>query len=111
MATISSGIGFVTGLNITQTVSQLVALQATTRDGLVKQNSTLTSQKTALTQLEALVLGVQFAGDALTSPSLYVQRSAASSNDSALSASVTGNPAVGQYQYTPLQLAQNNQFQ
>ena len=111
MAGISAGIGLVTGLNITQTVSQLVSIQAAPRDALTAQNTAFSNQTTALTQLEALVLGVQFAGDALTQPSLYVQRSAASTNDSALSATVTGNPAVGQYQYTPLQLAQNDQFQ
>src|SRR5438477_11650004 len=102
MASLSAGIGLVTGLNITQTVSQLVAIQAAPRDALVKQSTAFGNQKTALTQLEALVLGVQFAGDALNQPSLYVQRAAASTNDTALSATVTGNPAVGQYQYTPL---------
>ncbi|HZZ74080.1 MAG TPA: flagellar cap protein FliD N-terminal domain-containing protein, partial [Pirellulales bacterium] len=111
MASISAGIGLVTGLNITQTVSQLVSIQAAPRDALTAQNTTLASQKSALTQLEALVLGVQFAGDALKQSSLFAQRTATSTNTAALTATVTGNPAVGNYQYTPLQLAQNDQFQ
>ncbi len=111
MATISSSVGLVTGLNIADTVTKLVSIQAAPRDKLVTQNATIGQQKTALTQLEALVLGVQFASDKFSQVALYSQRTATSANSAVLSATVSDNPAVGQYQYTPLQLAQSNQFQ
>ena len=54
-------------------------------------------------------LGVQNAAKSLQQSSLYTASSATSSNSSALTAMVTGTPALGTYQFTP-EVAQAQQL-
>lgn len=110
MGRIQSSIGLITGVPIADTVEQLIALNARPRDLLVNRTQLLQSEQSAITELTAAVLGVQLAGRNLAKTDQFSKTTAASSNSSLLSATVTGKPAVGSFQFTPLQAAQAQQL-
>ncbi len=110
MGTITASTGLNSGIDIAGTVSKLMAISSAPRDALTTENTNLTNQQTAVTTLSALLLSVQFITTNLGKSSVYSSQTATSSNSSALGATVTGTPAVGTYQYTPLQTAESQQF-
>ncbi len=110
MGTISASTGLNSGIDIVGTVSKLMAIASKPRDALTSQNTDLTNQQTAVTTLSALLLSVQYITKNLDKMSVYSSQNATSSNSSVLSATVTGTPTAGTYQYTPLQTAQSQQF-
>ena len=110
MGQISASTGLNSGIDITGTITKLMAINAQPVTALTTTNSTLTNQETAVTQLSALLLAVQNVTLGLGQSSTYGSQTATSSDPSALSASVTGTPTAGTYQYTPLQVAQSQQL-
>jgi flagellar hook-associated protein 2 len=110
MTAISSGTGLVTGFDISGTVSKLMAIEQKPVTDLTNTNTTLQTQETALNTLAGLLLGVQSVAKTLEKDAPYATRTASTSSPTVLSATVTGTPAVGSYQFTPLQLAQNQQW-
>jgi len=110
MGRITSNIGLITGLPITDTVEQLVKVQARPRDLLVSRNETASMQLEAITNLTGLTLSLQVLAKNLAKTELYTETKATSSNASALSVSVTGTPPVGTYTFTPIQQAQAHQL-
>src|SRR6218665_2172717 len=97
MASIVSGIGLSTGLNITDTVNQLIAIQARPRDNLTTANTKLQAQQTALTALTAQLISTQVTAKRFNSASLYAQRTVTSSDTSVLDVSSNGTPDLGSY--------------
>ena len=110
MGRITSNVGLITGLPITDTVNQLLKVQARPRDLLVSRNETATLQLEAITNLTGLTLSLQVLAKNLAKAELYSETKTTSSVPSALSATVTGNPAVGSYTFTPIQQAQAHQL-
>ena len=110
MGTITASTGLNSGIDIAGTVSKLMAISSAPRDALTSQNTDLTNQQTAVSTLSALLLSVQYITTNLGKSAVYSSSNATSSNSSALAATVTGTPAAGTYQYTPLQTAQSQQF-
>lgn len=113
MGQISSGVGLVSGFPIASTVQKLIALDSAPVNNLTNQNTTLSNQSTAITELEAQLLGIQSATQSLSSSSAFSATTVNSSNSSALSATPSGSGTVapGNYEFTPLQLAQSQQLQ
>ena len=110
MGRIQTDTGLSTGIPITDTVNKLMALAGKPRNALTQKNADLTKQQTAITQLSALLLSVQYITKNLEKDDLYAKRSATSSAPSALAATVTGSPPLGTYQFTPLRSAQSQQL-
>jgi flagellar capping protein FliD len=112
MGTISSAIGLITGFPIQDTVSKLVSLDAGPMTQLQAQDTTLNAQQTAYTTLSADLLALEFTSNGLSSSSLYTAQNLTSSNSAALSATAVSGGTVtpGNYQYTPIQTAQAQQF-
>ena len=110
MGRIQSGVGLVTGVQIGDMVDQLMAIEARPRDLLVSRTNKLQSQQAAVTELTALLLSVQYISDNLGKDDLFDQRKVTSSASSQLAATLTGTPAKGTYQYTPLATAQSQQL-
>jgi flagellar hook-associated protein 2 len=110
--TLASGIGLVTGLNIDDTVNQLMSIASQAKDNLTSRTQTLTSEKSAFTQLESLLSAFQFETTQLNKAPVFTARAVTSSDDSALSGAVnaSGNPAVGTYSFTPVQTASSQQL-
>ncbi|QDU94836.1 flagellar filament capping protein FliD [Lignipirellula cremea] len=110
MGRITTNVGLLSGIDITGTVDQLISLSAQPRDRLEKKTSKLQSQQTAVTELTAALLGVQYATRQIGKSSIFQARSVSSSNSTFLSASSNGSPAVGEYRFTPAQTAQKHQI-
>jgi flagellar hook-associated protein 2 len=110
MGTISASNGLNTGIDITGTITKLMAISARPRDAIATANTHLTNQETALAKLSALLLGVRGVTQSFGQASVWASQSAASSDPSSLTATVTGTPVQGTYQYTPLRTAQTQQY-
>ena len=110
MGRIQSSVGLVTGIPITDTVEQLLAFSARPRDLLVSRNEKLQAERVAVSELTALVIGVQFAIDNLGSSSIFDEREVSSSDESLISTTATGTPAPGVYEFTPVRQVQNHQL-
>lgn len=108
MGQIQTSIGLITGLPIQDTVDQLLQISARPRDLLVSRSADLEKQQVAVTELMAKVISAEFAADRIT-PALFDKREATSSNSAALDVAVTGTPAQGSHQFTPLAKAQAHQ--
>ena len=106
MATIQSSVGLYTGIDIADTVAKLIALSAKSRDLITARNKQLEKQQTAITELTALLIGVQYAARNLATESAFTKLAASTSDEALLSAAVTGQPPAGTYQYTPIRRAQ-----
>ena len=110
MGTITSSTGINSGIDIASTVSKLMAISSQPVTTLTNTDTTLTNQQTAVNALATLLLAVQNDTQALGQSSIWGAQSATSSDTSALTATVTGTPALGTYEYTPLQMAQSQQL-
>ena len=110
MGRIQADTGLISGIDFTDTITKLMAIAAKPRDALTTKNTELKNQQAAISTLNTLLLSFQYIAKNLGKDSVYATTEAASSNTSALTATVTGTPAVGVYQYTPLRTAQNQQF-
>ena len=105
MGRIASSVGLITGTDIAGTVDQLIAISARPRDRLLSRINTLQQQQQAYAELTASVIGVQLAGDQLSSTSLYRSKKAESSNTEALSVDATDALASAGHLVRTLQTA------
>jgi flagellar hook-associated protein 2 len=110
MGRITTDIGLASGIDIGGTVDKLMTLAAKPRDLLTARNKKFTEEQAAITTLAALLASVQYVSDNLGKADLYQQRTVASNAPTALAATLTGNPAVGTYEYTPLRMAQSQKL-
>ncbi|MEQ8514152.1 MAG: flagellar filament capping protein FliD [Chromatocurvus sp.] len=101
----ATGIG--SGLDIEGLVSQLVSAErAPVENRLLRRESTLTSELSAFGTLKGALADFQGRVSALDSLSTFTQRTASSSNTSALGASASAGAAAGSYSVVVDQLAQ-----
>ncbi len=110
MGRIQSSVGLITGIPISETVDQLLAVSAQPRDLLISRNEALQAERLAVSELTAGVIGVQFAMTSLGSSSLFARKQTTSSDEELLSVTTTGTPARGTYEITPVRQAQNHQL-
>ena len=110
MGAITSSIGLITGLDIAGTVDKLISIQARPRDALSTRTEDLRQRQVGLTDLAATLLSLQISVKSLGKSSLFQQRTATSSFPDLLGVTVTGNPAAGTRQFTPLRLAASHQL-
>jgi len=110
MGRIQTNIGLITGIPIGDTVDKLMELAARPRDLLVERTGVLEAEQVAVSELSALLLSVQYATRKLGNEDIYDRRKITSSNDNVLAATITGTPPLGNYSYTPLQMAQSQQL-
>lgn len=110
MGRITSDVGLITGLPITATVDQLIALQARPRDLLVARTKKLQEEQVAVKDLAARLLSMKFSLARLNNVKLFQQKVATSSNPDVLTPFVSGDPAAGSHTFTVLQVAQAQQY-
>ena len=110
MARIQSNIGLFSGIDIGNMVDQLMEVAARPRDLLVKRTAKAEAEQVAVAELSAMLLSFQISTNRLGNASLYGQQKVTSSNTATLAATLNGNPPVGNYRFTPLRTAQNQQW-
>ncbi|MCU0959823.1 MAG: hypothetical protein MUF48_06930, partial [Pirellulaceae bacterium] len=110
MARIQSSVGLITGIPIAETIDQLIAVSAQPRDQLKTRLAGLQQQQLAINELSALTIAIQLSARKLASPTLFQQAKATSSQENLLAATVTGTPAAGTYQVTPVRTALSHQL-
>ena len=110
MGRIQADTGLITGINITDTVTKLMALASKPRDALKTATSNLQKEQAAVTKLSALLLGVQYIAKNLGKADIYAAQTVSSSDSAALTAAISGTATLGTYQYTPLRTAQSQQW-
>lgn len=110
MGRIQSSVGLVTGFQIQDTVDQLMTLNALPRDRLAARNASLQQEQVAVTELTALVVGVELTTDRLGQSSLFSATSVSSNKSDLLSAVSSGSPKTGTYSFVPVQQAQSQQL-
>jgi len=110
MGRITSNVGLISGIPIANTVDQLIALQARPRDLLTDLNDSLEQEQLALTDLSARLISLRLGAQKLGLESFFDQREVSSSDSTLLTATSTGTPALGSFEFTPLQTVQAHQL-
>ena len=110
MGRIQSDVGLVTGINITETVDKLMAINSQPRDRLVTRTDNLKKSQVAYTELTALVIGVQLATTQLGKSDNFSTLKVTSSKTDVITASASGTPAAGKTRVTSVRLAQSQQL-
>lgn len=103
MGRINSSVGLISGIPINDLVDQLIALSARPRDNLQKLNDKRQAQQLSLSAVSTQLIGLQLTVRKLQATALFDTRTAASGNPNALSVTTRGKPALGNFQFTPLQ--------
>jgi flagellar hook-associated protein 2 len=110
VASISSTVGLVTGIQIGDLVDKLMAVASKPHDLLNTKNEALKKQQVAVTDLAAMVVSVRYITASMSSGTVFDTQTASSSAPATLATTVTGQPKQGAYQFTPLQLATRNEY-
>jgi flagellar hook-associated protein 2 len=108
MGRIQSSVGLATGLDIEGTVTKLMELAARPRAALAARQSLFQAQQAAVTDLTALVLGVQLAVRRFKTAELFENKDVTSSHPDLLTAKASAAVPNGQYSFTPFRLAQTH---
>lgn len=109
MGRITSSIGLVTGVPIAETVEKLVELQAGPRDQLAASVKKTQERQTAVVDLTARLIALQFSGNALGQLATFDAIAATSSDTNALGVTAGASAAVGTHQVTVLRKSQSQQ--
>lgn len=109
MGSIQSSVGLITGLNIKDTIASLLALEAQPKDRLTARQTALKAEQTGIIDLTTLVVGLQLVGKSLARTEMFHTKSANSTNPNFVSATVTGKPALGSYNVTPVRQVRTQQ--
>ncbi len=110
MGTIRTTVGLITGINIQELVDKLMEISARPKTLLEQRNKTLQDQQTALGTLAGLLYAIKMPVATLAKTDTFQQRQVSSSNSDILAATKTGNPPLGQYELTPIRMAQNHKL-
>lgn len=105
MGRINSSVGLISGIPINDIVDQLMSLSARPRDNLQKLNDKRQQQQLSLSNVSTQLISLQLTVRKLQVTTLFDTRTAVSGNPSALSVTSRGKPAIGNFQFTPLQTA------
>lgn len=110
MPSISTNTGLVSGVDYGTLVDKLMALNSRSRNALETRNDEIKTEQATITTLAALLISTQYVAKNLGKTDLFNTRAATSSNEGLATATVSGSPAEGNYQFTVLRTAQQQQF-
>ena len=111
MATVSSGVGLISGLNYQSIVDSLTAIDKQPVDLLTSDLKNRQNAQAAYTGISATLLSLSLSVSQMGRPSVLNARSATSSNASVLAATVDQSAALGSYSFRPIRTAQTQRFQ
>jgi len=106
---ITSGVGLVSGLDISGIVDQLISIEARPRTAVQRQNAVLTSQQTAYQTVNAQLLAVRNSVGSLSNPLNFRRTTGSSSNEAVLGVAAADGAIPGNYQVRIRQLVSAQQ--
>jgi flagellar hook-associated protein 2 len=109
MASITTGVGLISGINTSQIIDSLITADSGPLNALQAQVTTAGTQKQDLLGFSADLLAVQNDASTLKSDSVLNARSA-NSSDPSLSVTAASTASLGSYELQVLQLAQNQRL-
>jgi len=112
MGRITSNVGLITGIPITDTVDQLIQVASRPRDLLSSRNQGLQQQRLAINSLSSRLLALKFDLSKLNVSTPFQARSVTSANEDILTATLTssGQPPIGSFAIQPVQTASSQQL-
>ncbi|NLF29257.1 MAG: flagellar filament capping protein FliD [Planctomycetes bacterium] len=110
MSGISSSVGLVSGLPVSDLIDQLMKIESRVVEQVAARVTQTETVKTAWMGLSAGVLGTKMAALGLNNVSTFTATTAASSNESVMTATTSTGVTAGTYQFTVRRLAQNHQL-
>lgn len=108
MSGISSGIGLISGINTTQLIDQLIAIEARPVQALQARVQAIDTQKAAILALSAKLLALKDAVSTFDRPSFFRRFSATSSNEQVATATARASANPGAQTFRVLALATNH---
>src|SRR4051794_23485866 len=109
MAQITSGIGLISGINTTDIISQLMAVESRPKTLLQGHIDSANAQTQAFTDLSTKLQSLQQIGQALERPTTFTASTANSSDQNVLTATASPSAAVGSYQFQVAQMVSSQQ--
>lgn len=100
MGTISSGVGLISGINSSQIISQLIAIDSRPKTILENRIAVNTQMKVAYTDLQARLTSLLNTTNLLNRPSTFQSATGTSSDTSVLGVTTAATAVAGQYQFT-----------
>jgi len=97
MGTINSGTGLISGIDINGLVEQLMQIESRPRQLVERRNQVLESQKTALQEINAALVGLKSATSPLLRERTFEAANASSSNPDAVDASASDGATPGSF--------------
>lgn len=110
MGTISSGVGLISGLPTADLVDQLMALESRPLTLLQNRRDNFQSTRLALLEVSAKLVALDISAKKFSNLDTFKARTATSSNDSVLRATVEPDASLGSFQFQPLSLVQTHQL-
>ncbi len=112
MGRITSNVGLITGIPITDTVDQLMQVAGVPRDLLLGRTQDLQSQQLAITTMSSRLLSLKFDLGKLNVSDPFQSRTVTSQNEELLTAELVsgGKPPVGNFQVRAVQVATSQQL-
>ncbi len=109
MGQITTGTGLISGIDIAGLIDQLIALEQRPRVLVQQRNAILTSQQTALQDVNSRLLGLKFNVDALTGSTTFNATTATTSNENVLTVSSGEGAVPGNFAFTVDRLVASQQ--
>lgn len=111
MSSIQSSVGLISGINIEDTVNQLIAISARSRTNLQSRNVGIQQEQAAVGTLSATLLALQFTTNNLQTDA-FDARSVTSSDESSATVTVQedATPSKGSFSFTSLQTSSAQQL-
>ncbi len=109
MGTITSGIGLVSGINTTEIIDQLLAIEARPRQLVEQRNAVLTSEQVAFQNINAKLLVLKLSANSFVTNRTFSTTSSASSDETVLTASSGTSAVPGTYDFTIDRLVSSQQ--
>ena len=109
MASITSTTGLISGINTSDIIDKLMALEAQPKTTLETRQKTLDSQKSAFKALVTQLQKLQTTGRTLERPTTFSATTATSSDENVLTATTAAGAAPGSYQFQVARLVTSQQ--
>lgn len=110
MSGISSGVGLASGINTGQIIEQLLAIDARAKTPLQSQITKITTSKTAMTDVNARLLGIRSASTKFRLGRVFEQMSTRVGDDSIATATAKPGTPAGNYTFNVSRLVSTSQM-